>query len=458
MNKVERCAAYVRVSSEEQRLHGLSLDAQKMKLIEYADKHDLTICAWYVDEGVSGRKLIRNRPQLQRMIQDAENRQFDRILFIKLDRFFRSVAEYHECMKRISPVVWTATEESYDLTTANGRMFVNMKLTIAELEADQTGERIRIVNDYKVKAGTPLTGRMSFAFTIKNDENGVKRIMRNPETEKMVYDLISHFLQHQTKYKTAQYIRDKYHFDLSVRMLKTLLSSPFLCGEYRGNPNFCQGYVDKETFDRIQDILSRNIKNNTRQRYYIFTGLIRCPECGRRLAGMTTSQKNKRGDGYFRYKKYHCVRHTGDRRCGFLKMVSENVLERMMIDFVEPAFNQLVAESDHVSDQSFCADETIRELTAEINRLNYSWQKGRITPEEYDSKYDALMEQLIQTKEKNENQPDFQHIADVLHEGWKGVYDGLDDFHKRSFWRSIIRQIDIEWTTDIKRIKRILFF
>ena len=89
----------------------------------------MKIVEWYVDEGVSARKLIRNRPELQRMIQDAEKGKFDRIIFIKLDRFFRSVAEYHECMKRISPVVWTTTEEEYDLTTANGRMLVNMKLS-----------------------------------------------------------------------------------------------------------------------------------------------------------------------------------------------------------------------------------------------------------------------------------------------------------------------------------------
>ena len=135
---MNRVAAYIRVSTQEQKLHGLSLEAQKMKLTEYADKHELNIVAWYMDEGVSGRKLIKNRPALQDMIKDAEAKKFDRILFIKLDRFFRSVAEYHECMKRISPVTWTATEEDYDLTTANGRMLVNMKLTIAELEADQT--------------------------------------------------------------------------------------------------------------------------------------------------------------------------------------------------------------------------------------------------------------------------------------------------------------------------------
>ena len=82
---IVRIACYIRVSTEEQKLHGISLDAQREKLKEYAEKHDLKIVEWYEDEGISGRKLIKNRPALQRMIKDAQAGKFDRIIFIKLD-------------------------------------------------------------------------------------------------------------------------------------------------------------------------------------------------------------------------------------------------------------------------------------------------------------------------------------------------------------------------------------
>ena len=152
VEEIIRTAAYIRVSKQEQKLEGLSLMAQEMKLNEFASANGLKIVEWYRDEGVSGRKRIKKRPELQRMLSDAQERKFERIIFIKLDRYFRSVAEYHECQKLLDEVdvTWTATEEKYDLTTANGRAFVNMKLTIAELEADTTGERIKIVNDYKL--------------------------------------------------------------------------------------------------------------------------------------------------------------------------------------------------------------------------------------------------------------------------------------------------------------------
>ena len=47
---IEEAAAYVRVSSQDQKLHGLSIEAQKQKLTEYAESHNLKIVEWYIDE------------------------------------------------------------------------------------------------------------------------------------------------------------------------------------------------------------------------------------------------------------------------------------------------------------------------------------------------------------------------------------------------------------------------
>lgn len=125
---MEALAGYLRCSTSEQKINGLSIEAQKHLLEKYAEQHNCRIVRWYIDEGVSGTKLIAKRPALRQMGLDAQKGIFTRIVFIKLDRFFRSVPEYHEFMKMIDPVTWTATEEKYDLTTANGRAFVQMKL------------------------------------------------------------------------------------------------------------------------------------------------------------------------------------------------------------------------------------------------------------------------------------------------------------------------------------------
>lgn len=459
--KIERVACYVRVSTQEQKLHGLSLDAQKQKLTEYAEKHNLRIVEWYLDEGISGRKLIKKRPELQRMVHDAQNGMFDRILFIKLDRFFRSVAEYHECMKQIDPVIWTATEEKYDLSTANGRAFVNMKLTIAELEADQTGERIRIVNDYKAKAGLAISGKVAFCFKIDNVD-GRKKVVKNPETEHIMYDLLDHFQTFQSVRKTTHYINNKYGLNMLYKAYMSVLKNPLICGRYRDNPNYCEGYVDAETFDRIQSMIKHNNRENTVDRDYIFGGLILCPHCGNRLRG-TTHYNKPRGKTYI-YKVYRCPNYTLHRKCDFNKIVMETSLERLLLQNIESMFDEIKRESQVTGDgeqMAAAAKISAEDIQAEIDRLNYSWQKGRIkNVDDYDRQYDALTAKLeaAQVQHKEDVKRDYSHVEAILTAGWKDIYAKLDDAHKMAFWRSFVESIEITWTTEIKRVERINFF
>lgn len=460
---VELVAAYVRVSTQEQKLHGLSLDAQKMKLTEYAEKHNMKIVEWYVDEGVSGRKLIRNRPELQRMIQDAEKKKFQRIIFIKLDRFFRSVAEYHECMKRITPVVWTTTEEQYDLTTANGRMLVNMKLTIAEMEADQTGERINIVNEYKVSTGQPLTRSLPFCYKISDDPKGKKRVIKDPETEYIMEDILEHFQMHQSIHKTVLYINAKYKLEIMYKTISNVLQNTLICGEYRGNLRYVEEpYIDRETFDRIQKMIKRNTKTNTIARDYIFGGLVRCPVCGNVMRGTTIHNKRDNGKTYI-YKMYRCSRWAISRSCSYNKSINENTLEKLMLANIETYLADAKIKAAEVKDSDAfkIPQNNIDEINAQIDRLNYSWQTGKIRKvEQYEKDYAELMDKLAQAEAEQGEVvlKDFSKIDSILHAGWKEIYKALDDGHRRAFWRAFVDSIEVDWMEKDKKIKRVNFF
>ena len=460
--KIERVAAYVRVSTQEQKLHGLSLDAQKMKLTEYAEKNNMKIVGWYVDEGVSGRKLIRKRPELQRMILDAQKGKFDRIIFIKLDRFFRSVAEYHECMKQIAPVLWSTTEEQYDLTTANGRMLVNMKLTIAEMEADQTGERIDITNEYKVSTGQPLSGSMPFGWKIEtNPETGRKKIVKDSEVSDVMDDLLQHFLTFQSKHKTLVFIKTKHNVSMNYRSLSNLLRNPFLCGEYRGNLNYCEAYIDRVSYDKIQEILDRNIKHTTK-RTYIFSGLIKCPQCGSLLKGASFVKRNIDGIRTD-LKKYRCSKYKLDHQCDFVKVVNEVIIERKLLENIGKYLEDAKIRAAEVKDADVIKipQHDLDDLYSQLDRLNYSWQTGKIRKvEQYEKQYEILMEKIEEgeSEKKEISTKDFSKIEEILHDGWKGIYNALDDEHKRAFWRSFVQSIEINWTTEKKEITKVNFF
>ena len=437
-NKV---ACYIRVSTEEQKLHGISLDAQRDKLKDYAAKHNLKIVEWYEDEAISGRKLIKNRPALQKMIKDAQDGKFDRIIFIKLDRFFRSVAEYHECMKLIDPVIWTATEEKYDLSTANGRAFVNMKITIAELEADQTGERIKIVNEYKIKAGQALGGTHSQSLPFATGRvDGVARIIHDPKTEHMILPIINHYLAYQNKTSTCKWANQKFDCKLRIGSLTNMLTDTKLYGYYRGNPNYCEPYIDKDTFDKIQKVLSKNIKATPTNNVYLFVGLIKCPDCGRAMTYCLN------GKGVFSLR---CNTASIYHQCSFRSTRSERKIEKNLLNNFDQYINEYVSSVSVIDNMSDVDNESINkrinEIKLEMSNSVKSFNKGRMTESEHDKEYERLETELkkLESQLKPREERNLSVYEHLLKSDWKTLYAALTRENKRVFWRKYIKEIKL---------------
>lgn len=454
---IEETAAYVRVSKEEKlKKNGLSIEAQKQKLAEFAEKNNLKIVEWYIDDGVSGRKPIARRPQLQRMIHDAQKGHFKRVIFIKLDRYFRSVQEYYACQAMLDKtgVTWTATEEKYSLADANGRAFVNMKLTIAELEADTTGERIKIVNDYKVKSGMPLYGSqcLPFCYAVGGGEKQKSIVKQNQE---IMEDAIEQIMVNKSICGALKYINTKYDIQLNYKQLRNTLSNEMICGSYRGNPNYCPAYITREMFDKLQVIVNRNPRTSQNEYSYILTGLIRCPNCGGTLKGTYNISKGSR------YHGYRCDKALRDKSCSFRMFIFESTMERSLINRVEEILEAQEIKNIEISKKEHVVSKyNVNELRAELERLNYSWQKGRIkSVEEYDKKYDEIVAKIAEAESTVPEEPtDFTHIKEILSGGWKSIYEALDNDHKKAFWRSFVKEIKIDWSKEHKEITDIIFF
>jgi hypothetical protein len=53
---------------------------------------------------------------------------------------------------------------------------------------------------------------------------------------------------------------------------------------------------------------------------------------------------------------------------------------------------------------------------------------------------------------------DYSKIEAILQDGWKGIYNNLDEAHRKAFWRSFIRSIEIDWKTEKKVVTKVNFF
>lgn len=98
LNLNNKVAIYVRVSTDEQRNNGYSIDSQLRMLKEYADKNNYNIVGIYNDAGYSGKNLML--PEMQRLLKDIEDGKIDILLAIKTDRLTRERKEISVRTKR----------------------------------------------------------------------------------------------------------------------------------------------------------------------------------------------------------------------------------------------------------------------------------------------------------------------------------------------------------------------
>src|ERR1700740_3270504 len=135
--KQTRCAIYARVSG-----NGQNPEMQIKELQTYCRSRGWKIAGEYVDRicGASD-----SRPELNRLMTDANRRRFDVVAVWKFDRFARSVSHLLRALEtfRSLGVEFLSLSEAVDTTTPAGKMVFTVLGAVAELERSLIGERVR---------------------------------------------------------------------------------------------------------------------------------------------------------------------------------------------------------------------------------------------------------------------------------------------------------------------------
>ncbi len=436
----KRVALYVRVSTQEQKKHGLSVDSQVAALKDYCKQRNYTIVDVYNDAGISARKKYSRRPELLRLLGDCEQKKIDLILFTKLDRWFRSVADYYEVQSILEKVKvpWKAIWEDYETITSQGVFKVNIMLSVAQAEADRTSERIKDVMKYKKQRKEYVGGPIVLGYAVKD-----KKFVKDPETEDMVNDMFDYYFSTFSKYKTADYMLEKYPEISKITTrgnLQSLISNPIYAGQAYGLPDYCPAYITLEQREKMMSHSNEKVYKNGVKRTYIFAGLFRCPICGTRMAGnMNHGRKAYR---CFNQKlKHHTFVRSEAKTEKYLLDNLDNILSKKIYTFEQTRKNENQSKLEK------------KKLSAELGRLNLMFEKGRITEEYYDTRYEEISATLKKIEsddckqlEKREN------LKKVLSGNWKELYSQLDESGKQAFWKNIIKQIIVSRETFIEDI------
>lgn len=429
----KRVALYCRVSSDRQAKEGDSINAQLEALRKYANENRYDVIGEYIDDGISGTK--DKRDELQRLLDAVKADRVDLILFTKLDRWFRSIRHYvnTQALLDAHKVDWLAIwEPVYDTTTPAGRLIVNQMMSIAQFEAENTGQRIRQVQAYKVQKKEVISGTVTPGYKIEN-----KHLVIDDKADAVRLA----FETYNATGSFAAAIRATYGTGLPTtgNGIKRMLQREIYTGKAHGIEDYAPRIIDDDLFNNVQKQIGMQRRPSKAKREYLFSGLLKCAECGAVMAAC--SRQKSYGT---RHLMYRCPKHfqRANKVCDNAKMVYESVLERFLVgQFPSLVIDQIeVLEAKQAPIRS--AQRERERIERRLDRLKELYLDEQIDLEEYKKDKGHLLADLESIVIEGDTDTSvLDALKSLVGLNLEEVYATMTKAEKRLFWRTVVKEI-----------------
>lgn len=418
-----KAAGYIRVSTEEQAIRGYSLAAQEELLRRYAEEHNMEITEIYADEGVSAAKSLDKRKECLRLLSDAEKGRFQVVLFKDITRWTRNASTYYKCQERLdkASVGWIAVEQPYlETITPTGRFQVGVMIGTSQLEAEQTGQRIRFVQEAEIRRGHfPFPPHCCpTGYTTEKREDG-NYLVIDEKTAPIIRTVYSTFKRSFNLQRCIEAVKAAHGITYSETSIARFLRNPIYKGEFRGIQGFCDPIISPQEWDALQRP-KRLYTAGKHKGEYFFSGIAKCGVCGSTLRASCPDD---------RYHLYTC--RNG---CGIC--IEQNKLERKVLDQIEPqlAKYRVIVKSRKTDEKKNEAER--KKIAKKKKRLNELYVDGFIDRAEYEARRKAFDDQLEELR-PSEALPELE--ADFVL-----MYNKLNAEKKVAFWRSVVDHITVD--------------
>ena len=417
MDKINKVALYVRVSTTSQLEEGYSIEEQKAKLESYCDIKDWHIYKVYTDGGFSGSTT--ERPALEQLIKDAQGKLFDTVLVYKLDRLSRSQKDTLYLIEDIflkNNIEFVSLLENFDTSTPFGRAVIGLLSVFAQLEREQIKERMQLGKLGRAKAGKSMMwAKTSYGYDY-NKETGSMTV--NEYEALAVKEIYASYLAGMSITKLRDKINEEYPKQpaWSYRTIRGILANPVYCGlnQYKGQTfqGTHKAIISLDDFEQTQRELAKRQQtakelSNPRpfQAKYMLSGLAQCGYCHAPLKVILGAVRK---DGS-RFKRYECYQRHPRKTRGVTVYNDNKKCESGYYDmellehYVLTRIAQLQNDPDKI--QELFSDDTSPEidrqaiqkqidgLTLKLSKLNDLYLYDRITLDELRAKSSDFIKQ-----------------------------------------------------------------
>ena len=448
MKKKEKCYLYIRVSTAMQ-VDGYSLDAQKDRLVKFAEFQGMEIVREYCDAGKSG-KSITGRPEFQQMLQDvADGRDgVSYILVFKLSRFGRNAADVLNSLQYIQDygVNLICVEDGIDSSKDSGKLTITVLSAVAEIERENILVQTMEGRRQKAREGKWNGGQAPFGYLLDSKNS---TLIVNPEEAEIVRiifdkfvhtdmgaDSISNYLNQHGYSKKKLRDQEVSHFSRST--IIKILDNPVYAGkiaygksvtekvkgtrdqyrrvkqdEYLLADGLHEAIIDPETWEAAK--AKRKVtgvkwnKTHSLDHEHILSGILKCPVCGSGMAGTVRRRKNKKTGEYkddFYYRCQHRKKIDEDHFCGFKPSLNQDELNEKVVqiirdmvamekfrDFIQSKLQEKVDVSS-LEEEREQVKGKLQQVMGAKKKLVLMLDKLDVNDRHYDRKYQDMQERL----------------------------------------------------------------
>ena len=368
--KKTRAVIYIRYSSHKQR-ESFSIEYQVDECTKFIETNDYELVEVYIDEAKTGKK-VAGRDAFDKMLFDASQNKFDKIIVFSFSRSFRNTREALNCNHDLYEkygIVIQSVIEPIDMTNPHGKFSGTNLFAMHELQSDITAAHVRSGMHVAAQQGYYLGSTVPFGYELYGTgefSRGKERKKYQPNKAEAaivreMFELYAdgfslNFIQTSLRTKG---IKGRRGDIMGLQTVGRILKSEFYIGTRKYNvkgydplvlKNCVPAIIDDELWCKVQ---ARHAENKLAQprktkRLYSLTGKIICAKCGGHMFG--TYKGDKRSNNWH-YAYYHCANKKIKGTCNALNVRKDQIDAYCLNEIKKHILNE----------------ESMREISAQIS-------------------------------------------------------------------------------------------
>ena len=298
---------YARYSSANQTEQ--SIEGQLRDNHAWAKQHGITVIGEYIDRALTGTK--DQRPDFQRMIEDASRKQFEMVIVWKLDRFARNrydSAIYKARLKKHGVKVVSAMENITD--SPEGIILEGLLESMAEYYSANLSQNTKRGKRETAAKGLWNGGHPPLGYKLSD-----RRLVADEKTAPIVRYIYEQYAEGVSKAQIIRELEKKgvrtyYGKPLNYASFNSVIRNQAYIGKsmYKGKvvEGLSEPLIDEKLFWKVQEQIKKRSHAPAAGKAkvdYLLSGKAFCGTCGSPMTG--TCGRSKGGRQYYYYTCSH---------------------------------------------------------------------------------------------------------------------------------------------------------